>query len=547
MFPPAEYLSRVKPFSLLQGGELTELVSGMDVGFYKEGKTVFRRGEKTERLFFVREGKIGLFSEAGLEEIVEKDELLGIEALDVGWRPEFDGKALEDSVVFELESAAVGRLAERNAGFRGYIEGLNSKRFFQLVWSGTGGAEENLHKPVSLIVGRSPVFCPRGEMLINAIKLMVDQRVGSVIVVDQGMEPVGIVTHSDVLRHISRGYGVLDPVERAMSSPIVTVGSSASILDAYVKFVSCGINHLAIVEGVRLTGVISIKDLVSNLDVHSYFFKVTKGASGTTPVETVPPLKGMDGVIRNAAMRGLDYPSISAIVTRLADSAAKKAVSPWFGDPETRAALMFTGELGRGEFSFPLEADLLVAGCGQVERLQEALSRAGINTRNVLCYEADVQGFLDALQWEKLLELVDARYVLGDNHACAMFREALMGRIVQGKLLVDTTTPEGSIGEVGVLIREIADGVKILACRHGDTAPKPTWEKLEALGSQGIIPRELSGTLRETYIALRTIELRGRVCGDEVRADKNVHKKVVKTALGQIKRFKEIMMGPENG
>ncbi|MDI9644512.1 MAG: CBS domain-containing protein [Candidatus Verstraetearchaeota archaeon] len=541
MFPPAEYLSKVKPFSLLQKAELAELVSRMDVEFYKQGKAIFRRGERTERLYFVREGKIGLFSEAGLEEVVEKDELLGVDAAKSGWMPEYDGKALEDAVVFVLESAAARLVAERNEGFRDYIESLSSKRFLHLMGTSLREKEGSLHRPVCQIVGRSPVFCSREGTLMDAIRLMVEQRVGSVIVVGPGMEPLGIVTHSDVLRHINDGSGALEPVERAMSSPVITVGARSSVLDAYVKFISHGVNHLAVVDDGKLTGVISIKDLVSSLEVHSYFFRVTKGAAWANPGEFVTPEKGINEVIRNASKRGLDYPSISAIVARLADAAAKKAISQWFGDPEIGSAVMFTGELGRGEFSFPFEAGLLVVGSKRVEGLQEALSKVGIHVRNVDCCDADMKVFLGTLRSERLLELIDTRYILGDNHACLRFRDALRERVQQETQLEKVMNIAGSRKEAGALLREIADGVKTLACRHGDLVPKPTWERIETLGSQGLIPLGLSETLKETYIALRTFELMGKVCGEEGRVDRNVHKKVIKTAMEQIKCLKELM------
>ncbi len=547
MFPPTEYLSKVKPFSLLQKAELADLVRRMEVEFYKEGKTVFRRGKNQERVFLVREGKFGLFSGERLVDTIEKDELLGIEALNTGWRPEFDGKALEDSVVFEFETAAVKRMLERNVKFRGYIECLNSNRFLQLMGTSLGGNEENLHKTVGTIVGRSPVFCSKEETLANAVKLMVDQRVGSVIVVNPKMEPIGIVTHSDVLRHLSTGAGVLDPVERAMSSPIITVSSSSSVLDAYVKFISYGINHLAIVQNGKLAGVISIKDLVSSLEVHSYFFKVTKGASGAIAEESIATPNDMDEIIRNAAKHGLDYPSISAIVARLADSAVKRAFHSLYGTPGKSTALVFTGELGRGEISFPLQADLLLIGCNQAEGLQEALSRRGFKARKALCCDADMHGFLSELQSEGLLELMDARHILGDNHTWMSFKKALMERIVQGELVEKATIFTGSSNEANVLIREIANAVKILAFRCGETMPKSTWERLEALGTQGCVPQEMAGSLREAYIALRTIDLRGRVCNDEKRLDKNLHKKVIKTAFEQAKCLKGAIVEDDRG
>ncbi len=87
MFPPAQYLSRLKPFSFLSESEISELLSGMDIVLYKKGKTIFESSEKIKKFYFVREGKIGLFYNSDFIGIVEKDEIIEIGLLE--WKESF--------------------------------------------------------------------------------------------------------------------------------------------------------------------------------------------------------------------------------------------------------------------------------------------------------------------------------------------------------------------------------------------------------------------------------------------------------------------------
>ncbi len=73
MLPPVEYISRIKPFSLLTGEEIEELVSKMHVSLYKTGKTVFKKNKVLDRVYLVRDGEIGLFDGDDLVEVVVKN------------------------------------------------------------------------------------------------------------------------------------------------------------------------------------------------------------------------------------------------------------------------------------------------------------------------------------------------------------------------------------------------------------------------------------------------------------------------------------------
>lgn len=101
----------------------------------------------------------------------------------------------------------------------------------------------------------------------EAAKVMVEREVGSVIVTEAG-RPVGILTERDVLKRVvMRG---LDPsktkVKEVMSSPLVTVSADAYITDAGRLMAERNIRRLVVLEGGRMVGVITQKDVCRALN-----------------------------------------------------------------------------------------------------------------------------------------------------------------------------------------------------------------------------------------------------------------------------------------
>ena len=101
----------------------------------------------------------------------------------------------------------------------------------------------------------------------DAVNLLVDKRIGSLVVVNGGHSLAGIITERDVLRECAKHPNRLNEVKvRDVMTKQVIVGK----LDDTVKFVeetmtSRHIRHLPIVEGEKVTGMISIGDVVKSL------------------------------------------------------------------------------------------------------------------------------------------------------------------------------------------------------------------------------------------------------------------------------------------
>lgn len=102
-----------------------------------------------------------------------------------------------------------------------------------------------------------------GTAVRDVVALLAEKRIGAVPVLD-GECVVGIMSERDLIYHLaSEGAAVLDwPVERAMTSPAITITRELSVLAALATITQRRIRHLPVVEGERLIGLVSIGDLV---------------------------------------------------------------------------------------------------------------------------------------------------------------------------------------------------------------------------------------------------------------------------------------------
>jgi CBS domain-containing protein len=107
----------------------------------------------------------------------------------------------------------------------------------------------------------------------EAAKRMRSKKISSLVVIERGDAPVGIVTERDLVRHVCSKDISSDSVliQEIMSSPIVTIDVNASIEQAADKMIQNKVRHLLIVEDGRIYGIITPSDftiyLTENLNM----------------------------------------------------------------------------------------------------------------------------------------------------------------------------------------------------------------------------------------------------------------------------------------
>ncbi len=99
--------------------------------------------------------------------------------------------------------------------------------------------------------------------VLDAIRMMAEQRIGSVLIMENG-HLQGIVTERDYARKvILLGRSSSDTaIADIMSSPVLTVKPTDTVTHCMTLMTENKIRHLPVLEGEQVVGLISIGDLV---------------------------------------------------------------------------------------------------------------------------------------------------------------------------------------------------------------------------------------------------------------------------------------------
>ena len=108
------------------------------------------------------------------------------------------------------------------------------------------------------------------EKLSAAVAVMDNNSIGSVVVLD-GETAIGIITEGDVVEQISKGAQILlEPVKQVMSKPLITGTPDMTVQDAVNLMLEKRIRQLPIVEGSKLVGIVTDRDLMRSVLRVSY-------------------------------------------------------------------------------------------------------------------------------------------------------------------------------------------------------------------------------------------------------------------------------------
>jgi CBS domain-containing protein len=113
---------------------------------------------------------------------------------------------------------------------------------------------------ISDVMTEAAVTDQPNDTLAQAARKMWVQQTGSLLVTD-GDQLVGIVTERDVLRAVANGTPLDTPISEVMSKDLITVEPGTSLREAAAIMTDRWIRHLPVLEGGKLAGIVSQRDL----------------------------------------------------------------------------------------------------------------------------------------------------------------------------------------------------------------------------------------------------------------------------------------------
>lgn len=118
---------------------------------------------------------------------------------------------------------------------------------------------------VSEIMTKATVTDAAQDTLAEAAARMWNAQTGSLLVME-GEQLLGIVTERDVLRAIAHGMDPQQvPVKDLMRTDVITVGPQTTLKEAAKLMATKWIRHLPVVEGSKVVGILSQRDLTGVL------------------------------------------------------------------------------------------------------------------------------------------------------------------------------------------------------------------------------------------------------------------------------------------
>ncbi|WP_439860007.1 putative nucleotidyltransferase substrate binding domain-containing protein [Pseudomonas sp. MBLB4136] len=475
-----EFLQKFPPFNQMDTAHLAYLVEHCQLRFYGEGETIIKPADgPVEHFYIVKQGRVHgerpHSARRGTETTFEitSGECFPLAAL-IGERAtRTEHLAAEDTFCLLLGKAAFTKLFNVSNPLRDFaLRGVSSlleqvNQQVQLRAVETLGAQYSLDTRLGELAMRQPISCAPDTPLREAVKLMHEQHVGSIVIVDPALKPLGIFTLRDLRRVIADGESLEQPIERLMTAKPFHLAPDASAFDAAIAMTERHIAHVCLVEHERLCGVVSERDLFSLQRVDLVHLARTIRHAGR--IETLSALReDIRQLVDRMLAHGASSTQITHIITLLNDHTVCRVIELTLedlGDPGVPFTWLCFGSEGRREQTLHTDQDngILFEAADKTEAAdmrRRLLPLAGeINQRLAQCgftlckgnimagnpelclsrqeWTRRFAGFIDEATPENLLAssiYFDMRVVWGPDEGCERVREELLRRIADNSL-----------------------------------------------------------------------------------------------------------------
>jgi CBS domain-containing protein len=130
---------------------------------------------------------------------------------------------------------------------------------------------------VGEVMTEKPVMLQAGETLVNAARMMRDEDIGNVLVLNDDGTLCGIVTDRDIaIRAVADGK---DPskvkLEDVCSQEMITITADRPVSEAVSLMRARALRRLPVVDADKPVGIVSIGDLAVELDANSVLASIS--------------------------------------------------------------------------------------------------------------------------------------------------------------------------------------------------------------------------------------------------------------------------------
>ncbi|MCY1394534.1 hypothetical protein D9M71_94570 [compost metagenome] len=564
-----QFLQRFPPFNQMENAHLAYLVEQCQLRFFAEGESIIKPSDgPIEHFYIVKQGRVvgerPHTAKRGTETTFEiaTGECFPLAALLGERATRTEHLAAEDTFCLQLNKSAFIKLFALSSPFRDFaLRGVSSlldqvnlqvqRRAVESL-----GTQYSLNTRLGELAMRHPVTCAPDTPMREAVKLMHEQQVGSIVIVDALKAPLGIFTLRDLRQVVADASADFsEAIAWHMTQAPFALSPDATAFDAAIAMTERHIAHVCLVKEQRLCGVVSERDLFSLQRVD--LVHLARTIRHAARIESLSALRGEIGqLVERMLAHGASSSQITQIITLLNDHMVCRVIELAIeerGDPGIPFSWLCFGSEGRREQTLHTDQDngiLFEArdAAHAAEIRQVLLPLAQLINHNLaqcgftLCkgniMAGNPQLCLSRAEWarrfaafvreatpENLLAssiYFDLRVVWGDEQGCEQLRRGILEQVADNRLFqrmmaenaLRQRPPVGRLREF-VLTRQdndkaatldlkvqgltpFVDGARLLALAHGISANN-TIERLRQLVTHEVIGRLDGAAYEEAY------------------------------------------------
>ena len=322
------------------------------------------------QLFYVRQGAVtgtrGLAEQMGGAFEYEAGDLFPVSAALAGRAVTATYRASGDTFVLALPVEDMQALAQRSLAFAEFLNLRTTKflelsrRALQAAYASHSMTAQSLEKPLHELLDKAPVTCAPDTPLRDALQVMHQKRIGSILVTDPSGQPVGILTRYDILGRITLAQVPLEaPISRVMVHPVLSLTADHTAQDAALLMSQHGMRHVPVTRDGVAVGMVSERDLFA---MQKQSLKNVSTAIRAAPDVTALSLAAQDirRLARSLLGQGVQARQLTALISHLNDVLTERLLqikALEHGVDLTRLCWLSLGSEGRDEQTIATDQD----------------------------------------------------------------------------------------------------------------------------------------------------------------------------------------------
>lgn len=472
-----QFLQRFPPFNQMENAHLAFLVEQCQLRFYSPGDSILKpSGGPVEHFYIVKQGRVVGERPDSAETTFEitTGECFPLAALLGERATRTEHKAAEDTFCLQLNKPAFIKLFALSSPFRDFaLRGVSSlldqvNQQVQQKAVETLGTQYSLNTRLGELAMRHPVTCSPTTPLREAVTLMHEQQVGSIVIVDEHKAPLGIFTLRDLRQVVADGNSDFSrAIEGHMTQAPFFLTPDHSAFDAAIAMTERHIAHVCLVKEQRLCGVVSERDLFSLQRVD--LVHLARTIRNAPRVDNLVAIRGEIGqLVERMLAHGASSTQITHIITLLNDHTVCRVIELTLaekGDPGVPFSWLCFGSEGRREQTLYTDQDngILFDAKDAAEaaemrgrllplaqQINQSLALCGFSLCKGNIMAGNPELCLSRAEWsrrfaafireatpENLLGssiYFDLRVVWGDERGCEQLRQGILDQVADNRL-----------------------------------------------------------------------------------------------------------------